>query len=335
MAGEWIKMGVGLRTHPKVVRIASALKADRLRVIGGLHGVWSIFDGHSADGFLEGYTPEAIDEELGWRGFARAMEAVGWLIVESDGLHVPDYEDHNGPTAKRRAMETRRKNESREGTKASRLSASRADKKLAESGQVSASHADSLRAREEKKREETPKPVLTTPSQDSSTGGPVAPAGVVPAEAEPRHPKPGNIAAGLSLDALRTAPAVGTPEASKTGELWAVLAANGCRGTAQHPTVIEMARAGVTVAELRAAIAEARKSQEGPLNPPYLAAIVERMRAGGAKPRGKAAAWATDDAALEAKARELGLWPTKAASYHELRALVRSRLDQQAAETVR
>jgi hypothetical protein len=39
MAGDWIQMRVALQTHPKVVRIASALKADRLRVVGGLH--WS------------------------------------------------------------------------------------------------------------------------------------------------------------------------------------------------------------------------------------------------------------------------------------------------------
>ncbi|HRK94940.1 MAG TPA: hypothetical protein PK694_01345, partial [Rhodospirillales bacterium] len=120
-----------------------------------------------------------------------------------------------------------------------------------------------------------------------------------------------------------------------SGALWAVLAANGCKGTAQHPSVIEMARAGVTVAELRAAIAEARKSNPGQLTPPYLLAIVERLRTEPAKGSGKGAAWTTDDSALEAKARELGMWPTKASSYHELRTLVRDRLVKQAAEAVR
>ncbi|MQI04921.1 hypothetical protein EI057_02935 [Escherichia coli] len=32
MAGDWIKMRADLHTHPKVVRMASALKADRLRI---------------------------------------------------------------------------------------------------------------------------------------------------------------------------------------------------------------------------------------------------------------------------------------------------------------
>ncbi len=44
MAGDWIKMRAGLQTHPKVVRLTSALKADKLRVIGGLHAVWCLFD---------------------------------------------------------------------------------------------------------------------------------------------------------------------------------------------------------------------------------------------------------------------------------------------------
>ena len=166
------------------------------------------------------------------------------------------------------------------------------------------------------------------------------PAGAVHAEAGQANPAPDPgprpIAAGLSIDALRTTPGVGTDQHAASGALWAVLAANSCKGTASHPAVIEMARAGVTVDELRRAIAEARKSTDGQLNPAYLAAIVERLRTDGAAPgKGRAGAWATDDSALEAKAKELGLWPTKAGSYHELRVLVRARLDKQAAETVR
>lgn len=44
MAGDWIKMRADLHTHPKVVRMASALKADRLRIVGGLHSAWCLFD---------------------------------------------------------------------------------------------------------------------------------------------------------------------------------------------------------------------------------------------------------------------------------------------------
>lgn len=151
MAGEWIKMAVGLRTHPKVVRMATMLKADRLRVVGGLHAVWGLFDTHSVDGHLDGYTAEVMDADLGWKGFTAAMVAIGWLVETDDGLAAPDYEEHNGPNAKRRAMETSRKGRSR---KASAECPHESDD---ESGQVSASHADKMRNREEKKREEEKK----------------------------------------------------------------------------------------------------------------------------------------------------------------------------------
>jgi hypothetical protein len=133
MAGDWIKMRTNLRTSPKVVRIASALKADRLRVIGGLHSVWCLFDAHSADGQLAGYTVETLDEDIGWPGFASAMIVVGWLESSDDGLSTPRFDEHNGQSAKRRCQESERKRESRKS---------------------SADDADKKRTREEKRREE-------------------------------------------------------------------------------------------------------------------------------------------------------------------------------------
>jgi len=164
----WIKMGVHLRTHPKVVRMASALRADRLRVVGGLWAVWCIFDAHTDDGLLEGYTLQAIDDDLGWKGFAAAMQSIGWLEESESGLHAPDYDEHNGPSAKRRASETKRKAESRIDSGDVRTKAERiADSKQTQSGQMSASDADTKRAREEKRREEK----KNSPSVRSSARG--------------------------------------------------------------------------------------------------------------------------------------------------------------------
>lgn len=139
MAGDWIKMRADLHTHPKVVRIASALNADRLRVVGGLHAVWSLFDAHSEDGDIDGYTVEAIDDLIGWPGFAAAMESVHWLERGENSVSLPGFSEHNGKTAKRRAMESERKR------------SARAEEK---SGQVSAFDADKVRTREEKRRED-------------------------------------------------------------------------------------------------------------------------------------------------------------------------------------
>lgn len=145
MANDWIKMRTNLQRHPKVVRIASALNADRLRVVGGLHAVWCLFDEHSEDGCLWGYTQGAVDDLISWPGFAAAMAGVGWL--ESDGndtLSLPEFDVHNGASAKRRAQDADRKRAEREAEK------DRPQNVLT----LSASEADASVTREEKRREE-------------------------------------------------------------------------------------------------------------------------------------------------------------------------------------
>lgn len=136
MAADWIKMRVDLFTHPKVVRISSALKADALRTVGGLMSVWCLFDAHSVDGRIEGYTPETLDDMLRWPGFAEQMIAVAWLEQDGEALVLPRFDRHNGTSAKRRAQDASRK---------------RAVRK------TSALQADKMRTREEKRREEEKK----------------------------------------------------------------------------------------------------------------------------------------------------------------------------------
>lgn len=144
----WIKMGTGLRRHPKIVRMASALRADKLRVIGGLHAVWCVFDEHSPDGLLEGYTLAAMDEEIGWKGFSRAMQDIGWLVESESGLEAPEYDEHNGASAKRRALDAKRKSSERESDKGYGGS-------WTQSGQMSASDADKDRTETGKDEDET------------------------------------------------------------------------------------------------------------------------------------------------------------------------------------
>ena len=160
MAGDWIKMRHSLLSHPKTVRMMSALKADKFRIVGGLMSVWCLFDTHSEDGRLSGYTLETLDAMAAWDGFSAAMQAVEWLGVEDDGtLVLPRFDTHNGQSAKRRAQDSDRKREVR------KLSASEADKK---------------RTREEKRREEK--------EEKQEIGE--SPVGDPPPPAEPKAKKP-------------------------------------------------------------------------------------------------------------------------------------------------
>jgi hypothetical protein len=173
MAGDWIKMRADLHTHPKVVRMASALKADRLLIVGGLHAVWCLFDMHSEDGMLSGYTTETVDELIGFKGFAWAMCAVQWLKSADEGLLLPEFDEHNGQSAKRRATETKRKRQERESRE--ELAA---EKAAASARKVSASDADRKRSREEKRRED-----IETPPNPPQAGDVVGVEGQSPSKA--------------------------------------------------------------------------------------------------------------------------------------------------------
>ena len=191
MAGEWIKMRNDLHTHPKVVRMSSALKADRLRVIGGLHAVWCLFDVHSEDGSLSGYTPQAVDELISFAGFSDAMSAVKWLNIDGDGLTLPEFDEHNGQSAKRRATETKRKRLERDGVEPKTTGR-----------KTSASDADKKRSRGEERREEKNSSSLRSEEGARPTSGEVCKAmkSVGLQSVNPSHPKlQALIDAGITL----------------------------------------------------------------------------------------------------------------------------------------
>lgn len=91
-------------------------------MLGYLYLMWCIADAHGD--FMPGVTPQALSRLLGLDGFAESLPGE-WLQVRPDGLRFPDYEKHNGSTAKRRAVEAARKADVR------KVSATDADKKRA------------------------------------------------------------------------------------------------------------------------------------------------------------------------------------------------------------
>lgn len=243
--GSWIKMSTGLRDHPKVVRIAGMLKADCLRVVGALHAVWSVFDEHSLGGLLEFYTPAILDEKIGWRGFSKAMQAVGWLVDSESGLQVPEYEEHNGPTAKRRATETKRKAVDRADdgrTKEERI----ADWKRTKSGQPSAADADKA-------------PAL---KQDKASA---ADADKKRARGEERRE-----------DTFEEGREVSPPEGTPAGVLCRALRQAGIQAVqSQHPTLLALLDAGATPQEFLDAVPSATGKGD-PFT--YLLSVVRRRR---------------------------------------------------------
>lgn len=149
MAGDWIKMRSDLAEDPAVICIAGKVGLDEFAVVGRLQFLWAWFDAQSRDGHAAGVTKAWVDRKVQCDGFAQAMVDAEWLIVTPGGIEVPNFDRHNGETAKTRALGTKRKQKER-------ASASGHDGVTQESVQVSRNRRDKSETREEKRRDKTP-----------------------------------------------------------------------------------------------------------------------------------------------------------------------------------
>jgi hypothetical protein len=113
----WIPMRTNLLSDPRVVRISSALQADRLRTVGGLFAVWCLGDDHAdldsddmdADALLPHYTAEAVDDLVGLPGLGRAMVDVDWAEETPKGFVLKRFGQWNGRSTKRRIQDAESK----------------------------------------------------------------------------------------------------------------------------------------------------------------------------------------------------------------------------------
>jgi hypothetical protein len=104
MSAEWIKVRVDLANDPAVIAIAAELQMDEDAVVGKLVKLWSWADQHTTDGDARGVTPAWLERHVGVTGFAAAMASQGWLSIRSDGITFPNFDRHNGDSAKNRAL---------------------------------------------------------------------------------------------------------------------------------------------------------------------------------------------------------------------------------------
>lgn len=109
MAGEWLKFDASTPEKPEVLQITVAMGWDDPDLtVGKLLRVWRWFDQHTIDGNASGVTSALLDRIVGVTGLTQAMTNVGWLITTEGGLQLPNFERHNGKTAKDRALTAKR-----------------------------------------------------------------------------------------------------------------------------------------------------------------------------------------------------------------------------------
>ena len=108
MAGDWIKMRTDLSTDPAVIGTAARLNVDEDTIVGKLHRLWSWANHQTTDGNAVGVTSDWINRYLDCEGLAEALCEVGWMVVSDDSIQLPEFERHNGESAKKRAQTAKR-----------------------------------------------------------------------------------------------------------------------------------------------------------------------------------------------------------------------------------
>lgn len=109
MAGEWIKFEASTPEKREVFSITAAMGwTDPDLTVGKLLKVWRWFDQQTVGGNADGVTLALLDSIIGVTGFAQAMCNVGWLVSDEHGVSLPNFDRHNGKTAKERALTAKR-----------------------------------------------------------------------------------------------------------------------------------------------------------------------------------------------------------------------------------
>lgn len=107
-----------LHEAPEVLALTEITGLDAFAVIGRLHRVWTWFDKNTIDGHACHVTPVTLTSRLdAWVchvGFCDALQKVGWMDAESGVVVLPNFDRHNGETAKRRATDAERQRRKRE-----------------------------------------------------------------------------------------------------------------------------------------------------------------------------------------------------------------------------
>ena len=101
----WIESHQRLARHPKVDRLAAALRVSKAAVIGHLHLLWWWTLEFASDGDLAGFDEAEIAGAAEWEGaaghFVASLRQAGWL--DADG-RVHDWRDYAGRLLDSRAQ---------------------------------------------------------------------------------------------------------------------------------------------------------------------------------------------------------------------------------------
>ncbi len=153
MSLEWIKIRKDLPGDPNVALIAKACDISIAETILALITFWSWADSHSIDGKDMTVSPEFIDDMVRVRFFSASLADTNWLEVSDGTVTIPNFEVHLSKSAKRRALDQKRKSKERQLNQDS-ASEIGPHPVRTESGQ----NADQSKSKSNKEQQHTPRP---------------------------------------------------------------------------------------------------------------------------------------------------------------------------------
>ena len=117
MAGDWIKMETCLPQKPEILAISAKTGMHPDMIVGKCFRLWAWFDQHTENGHAKGVTLVTLGYALGngddTTKFTEAMSQVNWLIENDDAVTLPNFEKHNGASAKKRLEDAKRQKKHR------------------------------------------------------------------------------------------------------------------------------------------------------------------------------------------------------------------------------
>src|SRR5689334_12941030 len=113
MAGDWIKIDHVTPDKPEVHLIASDLGIEPNSVLGALVRLWIWADQQTITGCAPSVTKSVIDRVACAPGLADSLQKRGWIRLDGTGAEFPNFERHNGNTAKTRALSLKRMRKAR------------------------------------------------------------------------------------------------------------------------------------------------------------------------------------------------------------------------------
>lgn len=118
MAGDWLPIRFDLHEDPSVLALAEDLNISEDEVVGKLVRLWRWASSQSTDGRLQNVRIMSAERALNLQNFIQSvMKNTPWLRYETDELNslliFEKWERWLSKSAKRRALENRRKREKR------------------------------------------------------------------------------------------------------------------------------------------------------------------------------------------------------------------------------